>query len=62
VAISWEFLAALAFLAALLVTDLPYFFYRRSGGKRFHRSVLFLNILFVVFGVIVLTGVLRNAG
>ncbi|MDP1927041.1 MAG: hypothetical protein Q8K62_00875 [Thiobacillus sp.] len=60
-AISLEFVAALVFLAALLATDLPYFFYRRSGGKRFARTVVFLNTLFVVFGVVVLVGVLRNA-
>lgn len=60
-AYTWEILAALAFVAVLLITDLPYFFYQRSGGKRFRRSIVVLNIIFVVFGLIVLTGVLRNA-
>jgi hypothetical protein len=60
-AISWEFVAALAFLATLLATDLPYFIYRRSGGKRFGRTVFLLNTLFIAFGLIVLVGVLRNA-
>jgi hypothetical protein len=58
---SWEIFAALAFLALLIATDLPYFFYRRSGGKKFRRSVVLFNIAFLVFGLIVFTGILRNA-
>ena len=60
-AYSLEIVAALAFVAVLLITDLPYFFYQRSGGKKFRLPVAVLNIIFVVFGLIVLTGVLRNA-
>jgi low temperature requirement protein LtrA len=54
-------MAALAFVAILLITDLPYFFYQRSGGKKCRRTVVVFNIIFVVFGLVVLTGVLRNA-
>jgi hypothetical protein len=53
---SWQESSALAFLAVLVVTDLPYFFYQRSGGKRFRRSVVLMNIVVVIFALVIVTG------